>query len=82
MFRSLVILGFLFFSLSSKGQGDRVSYFNKYNKNKLFEVAAKHVSKSQFFETYKSELGISEYTSFRKQAHLLKIQENLKSRLT
>ncbi|MDB4438823.1 M4 family metallopeptidase [bacterium] len=66
MFRSLVILGFLFFSLSSKGQGDRVSYFNKYNKNKLFEVAAKHVSKSQFFETYKSELGISEYTSFRK----------------
>ncbi len=50
MFRSLVLLGFLFLSFSSQGQGDRVSYFNKYNENKLFEVKAKQVSVDKFFD--------------------------------
>jgi len=65
MFRSLVILGFLFFNLSSLAQDDKSSHLNKYNQNKLFKVKSKTISTSDFFDIHKTELGIGENNSFK-----------------
>lgn len=65
MFRAFVTIGFLFLNVCLSAQQADKNFIQKYNNNKLFEVQSKQVSADIFFETYKVNLGLNKYTTFK-----------------